>query len=203
MSPARHPTNVAASVRARLLELSRRRGVEFQLVLSDFAIERLLYRLGVSPHAERFVLKGAMLFKLWSDDRHRATWDLDLLGRGASTVADVVAVIRDLCGIGVDDGIAFDPESLAGEEIRATEEYADWARAQLCDLASSVNVAGRHLQVRLNDVRRCYYWCFVDETEGEGLRACPGCDQALVAAPNPFGHGLCDRCSLIGPLAEA
>ena len=48
-----------------------------------------------------------------------------------------------------------------------------------------------------------YYWCFVDQTEGKGLRACPGCDQALVAVPNPFGHGLCDRCSLIGPLAEA
>ncbi len=81
--------------------------------------------------------------------------------------------------------------------------YEDWAQAQLRDLASPVNVAGRHLQVRLNAVRRCYYWCFVDETESEGLRACPGCDQALVTAPNPFGHGLCDRCSLIGPLAEA
>jgi hypothetical protein len=65
--------------------------VEFQLVLSEFAIERLLYRLGVSPHAERFVLKGAQLFKLWSDRRQRATWDLDLLGRGASAVSDVVA----------------------------------------------------------------------------------------------------------------
>ena len=87
MSPARPPKNLGASVRARLLELARRRGAEFQLVLSEFAIERLLYRLGVSSHAERFVLKGAMLFKLWSDDFHRATWDLDLLGRGANTVA--------------------------------------------------------------------------------------------------------------------
>lgn len=124
MSPAGHPTDVAASVRARLLAIARRRGVEFQLVLSEFAIERLLYRLGISPHADRFVLKGAMLFKLWSDGRHRATWDLDLLGRGASTVADVVAVIRDLCSIGVDDGIAFDADSIAAEEIRAGDEYA-------------------------------------------------------------------------------
>lgn len=124
MSPVRPPTNVAASVRARLLELSRRRGVEFQLVLSEFAIERLLYRLGVSPYAERFVLKGAMLFKLWSDRRQRATWDLDLLGRGASAVSEVMAVIRELCAIRADDGIAFDLDSITGEEIRAADEYA-------------------------------------------------------------------------------
>jgi predicted nucleotidyltransferase component of viral defense system len=124
MSLARAPKNLGASVRARLLELARRRGVEFQLVLSEFAIERLLYRLGASSHAERFVLKGAMLFKLWSDDLHRATWDLDLLGRGANTVAEVMAAMRELCAIDADDGIVFDLESLTGEEIRAAEEYA-------------------------------------------------------------------------------
>lgn len=58
MSPDRKPTNVAASVRARLLNLSRHRGEEFQLVLSDFATERLLYRLGVSPYSDRYILKG-------------------------------------------------------------------------------------------------------------------------------------------------
>ncbi len=124
MSPSRRPTNVAASVRARLLGLSRRRGVEFQLVLAEFAIERLLFRLGISPHTDRFVLKGAMLFKLWSDGRQRATWDLDLLGRGAKAVADVAAVLRDLCEIGADDGIVFDADSIVGEEIRAVDEYA-------------------------------------------------------------------------------
>ena len=123
MSPKRPVVNVAASVRARLRDLARTRGVEFQLMLSDFAIERLLYRLGVSPHVDRFVLKGATLFKLWSDDRGRATWDLDLLGRGASTVADVMAVLRDLCGVRVDDGIVFDPASVSGEEIRIPDEY--------------------------------------------------------------------------------
>ena len=74
MSPRRQATNIAASVRARLSELARRRGVEFQLVLSEFSIERLLYRLGASRHAERFVLKGATLLKLWSDEMRRATW---------------------------------------------------------------------------------------------------------------------------------
>lgn len=123
MSAGRRPTNVPASVRARLSELARQRRIEFQLVLADFAIERLLYRLGVSDHAERFVLKGATLFKLWSADHGRATWDLDLHGRGPGSVAAVSQVVREVCAIEVDDGLAFAPESIVGEEIRAAEEY--------------------------------------------------------------------------------
>ena len=111
MTSKRPQTDVAASVRARLQNLARRRHVEFQLVLSDFAIERLLYRIGVSEHANRFVLKGAMLFKLWPDGPYRATWDLDLQGRGSSAVVDVVAAIRTICAIDGGDGIAFDPAS--------------------------------------------------------------------------------------------
>ena len=124
MSPRREVTNVAASVRTRLLNLARRQSVEFQLVLSRFATERFLYRLGASSHAERFVLKGATLFRLWSDEQPRATWDLDLLGRGPCTVADVMAVVRDLCGILADDGIEFDSDSITGEEIRLHNEYS-------------------------------------------------------------------------------
>lgn len=124
MNPAPERKNPAASVRARLLNLSRQRKEEFQLVLSEFAIERLLYRIGVSAQAERFVLKGAMLFKLWPGEPHRATWDLDLLGRGASGVADVLAVVREFCAIECSDGIVFDPASVAGEEIRSADEYA-------------------------------------------------------------------------------
>lgn len=124
MSPRREARNIAASVRARLLELARQRGVEFQLLLSEFAIERLLYRLGVSRHADRFGLKGAALFRLWSEDRSRATWDLDLFGQGTNNVDDVVEMVQDLCGIRADDGIEFDPDSASGEEIRAADEYA-------------------------------------------------------------------------------
>ena len=124
MTQVRQPANVAASVRARLLNLSRVRKAEFQLLLSEFAIERLLYRLGVSAYRDRFVLKGAILFKLWPEVLHRATWDLDLLGRGPNTIADVVAVVRELCGIEVHDGIVYDASSVGGEEIRASDEYA-------------------------------------------------------------------------------
>lgn len=53
--------NIGASVRARLLALSREKGQALDLLLTRFALERLLYRMSVSPHRNRFVLKGAML----------------------------------------------------------------------------------------------------------------------------------------------
>ncbi|WP_245509405.1 nucleotidyl transferase AbiEii/AbiGii toxin family protein [Bradyrhizobium zhanjiangense] len=65
------PKNIAASVRARLLNLSKERNEPFELILTQYAIERLLYRLSVSQHKDKFVLKGAMLLRLWLDDPHR------------------------------------------------------------------------------------------------------------------------------------
>lgn len=124
MSPRQEATDPGASVLARLRALARREGVEVQLLLSEFATERLLYRLGVSEHAPRFAVKGAALFRLWAAERRRATWDLDLHGRGASGVADVETVVRELCGIRADDGIDLDAESVAGDEIRVPDEYA-------------------------------------------------------------------------------
>ncbi len=113
-----------ASARARLARLARERGVEFQLILVEYAIERLLYRLGLSRHADHYVLKGALLFRLWSSEPGRATWDLDLLGRGAGGVEDVVAMVRELCDAAAADGVVFDPDSIRGEAIRPEAEYA-------------------------------------------------------------------------------
>jgi hypothetical protein len=78
----RHPTNLAASVRQRLLNLARERGDEFQLILMRYGVERLLYRLGQSPHADAFVLKGAVLFQMWTGQPHRSTLDVDFLATG-------------------------------------------------------------------------------------------------------------------------
>lgn len=78
MKPAN--PNLAASVRARLLNIAKAQGVDFNQVLVRFALERILYRMTQSQHANRFVLKGALLFTLWYDMPHRATRDADLLG---------------------------------------------------------------------------------------------------------------------------
>lgn len=81
----------SASVMARLLNRSRSKGENFNLLLSRFVIERLLFRLSVSPHAANFVLKGATLFTLWYNTPHRPTKDADLLGFGADDVDTVRA----------------------------------------------------------------------------------------------------------------
>jgi Nucleotidyl transferase AbiEii toxin, Type IV TA system len=118
------PVDVSASVRQRLLNRAKARSEDYNFTLSQFAIERFLYRLGVSAHKRRFVLKGASLFCLWSDEPHRATWDLDLLGKGGGTVPEIETAMRDICATPVDDdGISFDPASVAGEPIRADQEY--------------------------------------------------------------------------------
>jgi predicted nucleotidyltransferase component of viral defense system len=105
MTPAR-PANVAASVRARLLNVAKAQGVDFNQVLVRFALERILYRLAQSQHAERFLLKGALLFTLWYDMPHRATRDADLLGFGASDLDAVDQTFREIAAVAVDDGMA-------------------------------------------------------------------------------------------------
>ena len=90
------PRNVAVSVHDRLLRLAKERMEEFHFVLTRYALERLLYRLSQSPHRDVFVLKGAMLFALWSDRRHRPTKDLDLLGQGDTSVGRCAAFPRGL-----------------------------------------------------------------------------------------------------------
>ena len=88
-----------------------------------FALERILYRLSQSEHARRFLLKGALLFTLWYDMPHRATRDADLLGFGASDLESVAQVFREIAAISVNDGIVFDPASVAAEEIRKEAGY--------------------------------------------------------------------------------
>lgn len=113
----------AASVRARLLNIAKATGVDFNQVLVRFALERFLYRLSRSAHADRFVLKGALLFTLWYDMPHRPTRDADLLGFGPSDKETVAGMFRDIAAVAADDGIAFDPASVSVEEIRKDAGY--------------------------------------------------------------------------------
>jgi hypothetical protein len=113
----------AASVRARLLNLAKAQNADFNQALVRFALERMLYRLSQSSHADRFLLKGALLFTLWYDMPHRATRDADLLGFGASDLQSVTATFRDIANVRVDDGIVFDPSSVVAEEIRKEAGY--------------------------------------------------------------------------------
>ena len=116
--------NLPASVRARLLNIAKREGADFNQVLVRFALERLLYRLSRSRHAERFLLKGALLFTLWYDMPHRPTRDADLLGFGASDLDSLRDVFGEIAAIDTDDGIVFDPATVSAQEIRKEAGYA-------------------------------------------------------------------------------
>lgn len=115
--------NTAHSIRTRLARISAERGVDFLQVLTSYAIERLLFRLSVSRHAQQFILKGATLFTLWEGFPHRQTRDLDLLGFGDDTVERLEALFREIISVVVpEDGLIFDPE-VRGESIRTFQEY--------------------------------------------------------------------------------
>lgn len=118
------PRNLAASVRQRLMNLARARQEDFQFVLTHYALERLLYRLSQSEHRDVFVLKGAMLFQLWSDQPHRPTRDLDLLGRGENSIPRFEEIFKGVCGVPVEeDGLAFNQKSVRGDVIKEDQEY--------------------------------------------------------------------------------
>lgn len=115
---------MAASVRSRLTTLAHTQGEEPEYVLTRYALERLLYRLGQSSHAGAFILKGAFLFALWEGHPHRATRDLDLLGFGPNDVNRIEQVFREICSLPVeDDGLTFLPETVRARPIREQHEY--------------------------------------------------------------------------------
>ncbi|MBX4863944.1 nucleotidyl transferase AbiEii/AbiGii toxin family protein [Rhizobium leguminosarum bv. viciae] len=120
---AKEIKNIGASVRARLLQVSKTSGQTFDLVLTRFALERLLFRLSQSPHADRFVLKGAMLMMSWFDDPHRGTRDLDLLGFGDPRGEPMLATFREILAQGAADGVEFDDDGLRVDRIREELEY--------------------------------------------------------------------------------
>ena len=116
--------DLAASVRARLLNIAKAEQTDFNSVLVRYALERFLYRLGQSAHADHFVLKGAMLFNLWYAMPHRPTRDVDLLGFGSSDLGAIAQAFREIVTVTAEDGIVFDAASIRVEEIRKNAGYA-------------------------------------------------------------------------------
>ena len=130
--------NVAASVRQRLLNKAREQKEGFDLVLVRFALERLLYRLSQSSHAQRFVLKGAMLFQIWSGHSHRPTRDLDLLGTGTPSPQEFEQLFREVCDQRVeDDGLVFRADTVQAERMKEDEQYEGLRLKLQAQLASA------------------------------------------------------------------
>lgn len=131
--------SLARSVRARLLNHARERGDDYQRVLTRFAIERLLYRLGRTKAAERYVLKGAMLFLTWPEHAFRPSGDLDLLGTGDPDPGAIIDLFTDICQAeAADDGIVFDAATLKAEPVREANRYRGVQLSVKAELARAV-----------------------------------------------------------------
>ena len=117
-------TNVAASIRSRLLSRAKAEGTEFQLFLDRYACERFLYRLGESEVRDRCILKGASLLALWMDEPYRATRDVDLLAFGANDEENVRGVMTTICNVLCpEDGVALEISTLKVSAIRDGQRY--------------------------------------------------------------------------------
>jgi len=116
--------NIGASVRDRLLNKARAEKLDYNLLLTRYALERMLYRLSISDQRNQFLLKGALLFDLWFDVPHRPTHDADFLGFGSADIPHVEEIFRSISRIDVEDGIVFQPDSVKAAEIRKEANYA-------------------------------------------------------------------------------
>jgi len=117
--------NMSASVRQRLQNYAQTSGRPFGEVLQYYAMERFLYRLSVSPHAGKFLLKGALMLTAWRAPVSRPTMDIDLLGKTSNEVESIVQQMREVVQVDApDDGIVFDPASFAGNAIREDADYS-------------------------------------------------------------------------------
>lgn len=116
--------NLGVSIRDRLLNKARAEKRDYNLMLTRYALERLIYRISISPYRDQFLLKGALLFDLWFDVPHRPTRDVDFLGYGPADIPHLEGVFRELCAIDANDGIKFQAKTVKAAEIRKEANYA-------------------------------------------------------------------------------
>jgi hypothetical protein len=117
-------SNLAESIRQKLLNQSKGGNEDFQLVLNRYFRERFLFRLGESRFRNRYLLKGAALLVLWEKNPYRSTMDLDLLRMDSSSMDSMESEFREICSQeALEDGVYFDPESISLETIRSEQEY--------------------------------------------------------------------------------
>jgi hypothetical protein len=117
-------TNIAASIRQKLLNKSKEQSRPFNELLQYFGLERFLYRLSASPYQDKFVLKGALLFTVWRQSEIRSTADIDLLGKVSNNPADIVKIFQAICNLQVEeDGMRFESSGVTAEPIAVDADY--------------------------------------------------------------------------------
>jgi len=114
-----------ASVKQRLLNVHAENNIDFNFLLTRYAVERFLHRLGRSRYKESFVLKGAMLIYAWKGEWFRSTRDLDLLGFEKNDPENLKRIFQEICATNSEqeDGLVFVSESITTETIMEETNY--------------------------------------------------------------------------------
>ncbi|MBL4774264.1 MAG: nucleotidyl transferase AbiEii/AbiGii toxin family protein [Alcanivoracaceae bacterium] len=117
--------DIAKSIRARLLNISKKKDENFNTLLVQYALQRLLYRLSVSQYADQFLLKGSWLFVVWDNTLHRPTKDIDLLGVGESDKGELLEIFKKIADLEPDspDGLCFDLDAFKAVDIKKDDNY--------------------------------------------------------------------------------
>jgi len=124
------PSPLERSVHDRLVQKAKQSNTDPNNLRLRYANERLLYRLSRSHYADRFILKDAALFAVWSSEAalHRPTRDLDFLGIGSPSPDDLEVVLQDIFRMGEaegvePDGVTFLEATLESQARRDEERY--------------------------------------------------------------------------------
>jgi len=186
-------SNLPASVAARLLNRAKQTGDDYQILLTGYCFERFLYRLGASSVRDRFVLKGAMLLRLWSQQPYRATRDLDLLRLGDGSFDAIREDIQTICATPVEpDAVVFDAGAVRIEAIRPEDEYAG-ARTTLPARCGTARLMLHHVPRRCAHSRAARGLPFpprpVTSSPHCSVRSCCRFSRISVAASGAKGRG--------------
>lgn len=116
--------NVPESIRQCLYQLAKKNKRPFNEILQYYSMERFLYRMSKSKHAEKFILKGALMMRVWQVPEFRPTMDIDILGKISNNETTIVAQIKDIMIVDVEqDGLIFNQESMRTEPITKEADY--------------------------------------------------------------------------------
>jgi len=116
--------NLQVSVGARLQNKAKETNRPFSEILQYYGMERFLYRFSCSKYADKFILKGALMFTVWQVPERRTTLDIDFSANYDNQVATIEKVIKDICNVSVtQDGLVFAAETVKGQRIKEAMEY--------------------------------------------------------------------------------
>ena len=144
MTPSRPIRNFPASVHRRLLNRAHERGDSFNRILQQYVAERFLYRLSISQFVDKFTLKGAALYRVWSEQVLRPTNDVDFLASLHRDRVELDTALAVICNAScIEDGVLFDSTTMRTRDIRPDQDHGG-VRVQV---SGTLGPARLHLQV--------------------------------------------------------